>query len=215
VSARPAKAAPAAPRFFATPAAWRAWLERHHATGTELWVGFRRRGSGLPSITWPESVDEALCFGWIDGLRRSLDEAGYVIRFTPRKPKSIWSDVNTKRYQQLLREGLVHASGKAAFSRREASRAGLYSFEQAVVELPPAYEKTFRANRKAWSHFSASRPSYRRAATWWVISARQEPTRARRLATLIADSAAGRLVPPLRPRPSAHAGRKAAAGKRG
>jgi len=215
VSARPAKVPPGRPTFFATPARWRAWLERHHATGTELWVGFHRKDSGIPSITWPESVDEALCFGWIDGLRRSLDATRYVIRFTPRKPRSHWSNVNVKRYGELLAAGAVHAAREAAFARRDAERTGTASYEQAEVAFTPAQTRTFRAAAKAWAWFSAQPPWYRRTATWWVISAKQEPTRARRLAQLVADSAVGRQVPPLRPRLSPHVGRKAAAGKRG
>ena len=187
----------ATPKFFTTPAAWRAWLEKHHATEAELWVGYHKKGSGTPSITWPESVDGALCFGWIDGLRRGLDATRYVIRFTPRKPRSIWSDVNTKRYGELLRAGLVSEAGKLAFGRRAEARAGLYSFEQPRVVFPPAFARELKANRAAWTFFQAQTPSYRRAATWWVISAKQDATRRRRLARLIADSAAGCAIAPL------------------
>jgi len=197
MSARGPLAMPKRPAFFATPAAWRAWLERHHADTAELWVGFHRKATGRPSITWPESVDGALCFGWIDGLRRSLDATRYVIRFTPRKSRSGWSNVNVKRYRELLEEGLVHAAGEAAFARREEVRTGGASYEQANVAFSPAQTRAFRTAPKAWAFFSAQAPWYRRTATWWVISAKQETTRARRLATLIADSAAGRTIAPL------------------
>jgi uncharacterized protein YdeI (YjbR/CyaY-like superfamily) len=184
----------AQPVFFATPAAWRKWLTAHHASATELWVGFHKRGSGMPSITWPESVDGALCFGWIDGIRKSLDASRYVIRFTPRRARSIWSTVNTKRYAELERARLVRAAGRRAFAARREERAGVYSFEQDRHELPPAFAKTFRAEKAAWAWFQAQAPWYRRTATWWVISAKKEETRLRRLATLIADCAAGRPI---------------------
>jgi len=161
------------------------------------------RGHGKPSITWPESVDGALCFGWIDGLRRSHDATSYMIRFTPRKTASHWSNVNVKRYGQLLEQGLVHAAGEAAFARRAIARTGRASYEQAQVAFPPAMARALRANAGAWAFFSAQAPWYRRTATWWVISAKQEATRARRLATLIADSAAGRTIAPLARKPKA------------
>ena len=183
--------------FFATPAAWRAWLARHHADTAELWVGFHKRGTGTPSITWPESVDGALCFGWIDGLRKSLDGSRYAIRFTPRRERSIWSAVNTRRYAELERAGQVRAAGRRAFAARREERSGVYSFEQDRHELPPAFARPFRANQAAWKWFQAQAPWYRRTATWWVISAKREETRLRRLATLVADSAAGRAIRPL------------------
>jgi uncharacterized protein YdeI (YjbR/CyaY-like superfamily) len=203
VSARPANVVPAQPAFFATVAEWRAWLERHHGTHSVLWVGFHRKGSGRPSITYADALDGALCFGWIDGVRKAFDATSYVTRFTPRKARSIWSDVNTKRYRQLLRAGLVRAAGRAAFARRTGTRAGLYSHEQPVVAFPPAFARTLQANRGAWAWFQAQPPSYRRAATWWVISAKQPATRERRLATLVADSAAGRTIAPLTRKPKA------------
>jgi uncharacterized protein YdeI (YjbR/CyaY-like superfamily) len=183
------------PLFFATPAAWRAWLEAHHATQTELSVGFYKRDSARPSITWPEAVDGALCFGWIDGVRHSIDEISYKIRFTPRKPRSIWSAVNIKRATELRHAGLMHGNGLAAFEKREAERSGIYAYEQRRgAKLPAEFEKTFRANKAAWNFFQAQPPWYRRTCTWWVISAKKEETRGRRLATLIDESGHGRTI---------------------
>jgi len=189
------------PTFFATPADWRAWLARHHAHRTELWVGYWKKGEGRPSITWPESVDEALCYGWIDGLRRAHDARSYVIRFTPRKPTSVWSRRNTDRFLALAKAGRVRAAGRKAFAARREGRSGVYSFEQPRVALPAAYARRFRADPGAWAYFRAAAPWYRRAATWWVVSAKRADTRERRLATLVADSAAGRRIALLRGRP--------------
>jgi uncharacterized protein YdeI (YjbR/CyaY-like superfamily) len=196
--------AAAKPRFFATPAAFRDWLAANHARAPELLVGFRKRGSGKPSITWPESVDQALCFGWIDGVRRRVDEDSYTIRFSPRRATSIWSTVNTRRFEALRKQGLVAPAGQAAFDRRQAKRSGVYSFEQkAAPELAPQQRRLFAAHRAAWTYFQARPPWYQRAATWWVVSAKRPETRDKRLRTLIADSAAGRAIGPLsRPSPS-------------
>jgi len=181
------------PRFFATPEQWRDWLERHHATVSELWVGFYKKGSGRPSITWPESVDQALCFGWIDGVRRRLDDDRYVIRFTPRRKGSIWSSVNLARVEELARLGLMHAAGLRAHASRQAARSGVYAYEQRkTAELPPALLARFKRHRKAWSYFQAQPSGYRRTAAWWVISAKKEETRHRRLARLIAIRRRGR-----------------------
>jgi uncharacterized protein YdeI (YjbR/CyaY-like superfamily) len=185
------------PKFFATPADWRAWLEKHHNHERELLVGFYKRGSGKPSITWPESVDVALCFGWIDGIRRSIDDVSYTIRFTPRKPGSTWSVTNIQRVAELTSAGLMHPSGLSAFETRRENRSGIYSFEQQSVEFNRAQEKQFRANKAAWSFFQAKPPWYQRAATWWVISAKRQETRDKRLAILIHDSEQGRTIPPL------------------
>jgi uncharacterized protein YdeI (YjbR/CyaY-like superfamily) len=182
------------PRFFAAPQDFRSWLEAHHNTVPELLVGFHKRSSGMPSITWPESVDQALCFGWIDGVRRGVDDATYTIRFTPRKPASTWSAKNIARVGELIEMGLMHPAGMAAFERRTAARSGVYSFEQGTIELGRAYEKRFRANRAAWTFFQEQPASYRKPATWWVISAKKEETRLRRLETLIDDSANGRRI---------------------
>jgi uncharacterized protein YdeI (YjbR/CyaY-like superfamily) len=188
------------PRFFAKPAAFRAWLEKHHDTHSELLVGFHKRGSGKPSITWPESVDAALSFGWIDGVRKRLDDDSYTIRFTPRKPRSIWSAVNIKRVQALTADALMHPAGIAAFEARIEAKSGIYAYEQrSDAKLSDEYERRFRLNKKAWAFFSAQAPWYRRNATWWVISAKREDTREKRLATLIEDSAAGRTIARLTP----------------
>ena len=187
------------PRFFATPEDWRRWLEKHHASRPELWVGFYKKGSGRPSITWPESVDEALCFGWIDGIRKTIDADSYVIRFTPRKARSNWSLVNTRRVGQLISDKRMHPSGMRAFEKRDPKKSGVYSFEQREnATLTAGNEKEFKRNRAAWSFFQSQPPGYRKIATFWVVSAKREETRARRLAALIEDSAAGRRVGPLR-----------------
>jgi uncharacterized protein YdeI (YjbR/CyaY-like superfamily) len=183
------------PTFFPTPDEWRVWLARHHATAGELWVGFHKRGSGRPSITWPESVDHALCYGWIDGVRKSLGAESYAIRFTPRRPGSTWSKVNLKRVDELEALGLMHPAGRAAHTARTAARSGIYAYEQrALARLTPDQERVFKRNRKAWSFFQAQAPWYRRTATYWVATAKRKETRARRLATLITDSAAGRRI---------------------
>ncbi len=163
-------------------------------------MGFHKKGSGLPSITWPEAVDQALCFGWIDGIRKSIDDTSYMIRFTPRKARSTWSAVNIKRAQELAELGLIHPAGIAAFEARTADRSGVYSFEQrGAVALGEELEEEFRANAVAWDFFQTQAPSYRKAAIWWVISAKKDETRRRRLAALIEDSTQGRTVPSLTP----------------
>jgi uncharacterized protein YdeI (YjbR/CyaY-like superfamily) len=185
------------PTYFATAAAFRAWLEANQASSTELLVGFYKKGSGKPSITWPESVDEALCFGWIDGVRRSVDDERYTIRFTPRKARSTWSAVNIKRVDELTKLGRMRPAGLAAFERREAARSQIYAYEQrSEAALDDDAERAFRANAKAWTFFEAQPPWYRRTAIYWVMTAKQEPTRRRRLATLIEDSAHGRRIGP-------------------
>lgn len=184
--------------FFATPTEFRAWLEKHHDRAEELWVGFYKKSSGNPSITWPEAVDEVLCFGWIDGKRKGIDDSSYAIRFTPRKPNSIWSAVNLRRVEELAREGRMHPPGLKAFDQRVTDRSRIYSYEQRdAARLDDAQEKLFRANRKAWDYFQTAPPSYRKAAIWWVVSAKAEETRLRRLTKLIDDSERGRTVPPL------------------
>jgi uncharacterized protein YdeI (YjbR/CyaY-like superfamily) len=186
------------PKFFAKPAAFRRWLSRNHATTHELWVGFYKKSSGKASITWPESVDQALCFGWIDGIRKSLDPDSYVIRFTPRKPGSYWSAVNTKRAQQLIELGLMEEPGQAAFSRRDAKKTAQYSFERESAEFDEGLVAQFRTNRRAWTFFQSQPPGYRKTATWWVVSAKRDATRQKRLATLIAESEAGQRIGLLR-----------------
>jgi uncharacterized protein YdeI (YjbR/CyaY-like superfamily) len=192
----------ARPKFFATPAAFRRWLGRHHASETALIVGFYKKGSGRPSMTWPEAVDQALCFGWIDGVRRSIDAESYTNRFTPRRPRSNWSDVNVKRVQELMAAGLMQPAGLEAFNRRDHASDREYNSNYAYgrdsAALTGEYERRLKANRKAWRFYQAQPPSYRRVAAWWVISAKKEETRMRRLQQLIDDSAAGRRVGPMR-----------------
>jgi len=183
---------------FATPADFRGWLEAHHETAAELWVGFYKRASGLPSITWPQSVDEALCFGWIDGVRQSIDDLSYRIRFTPRRPGSIWSLVNQRRAEELRAAGRMHAAGLAAFEQRDRAKQERYSYEREHEQLAPAYLAVLRKNRAAWKFLEAQSPYYRRQVAVWIMSAKREATRERRLQTLIEDSARGLRVPPLR-----------------
>ena len=182
-------------QFFKSPVDFRKWLEKHHATTTELLVGFYKKSSGKASITWPESVDEALCFGWIDGIRKSVDEVSYTIRFTPRKPRSIWSNVNIKRVKELSDKGLLQPAGERAFEKRLENKSGTYSYEQRSATLEAPYEKRLRQNKPAWSFFYAQAPSYRKAASWWVVSAKKEETRLKRLEQLIECSAQGRRIP--------------------
>jgi uncharacterized protein YdeI (YjbR/CyaY-like superfamily) len=183
------------PKFFATPGEFRAWLESHHDRARELLVGFYKRSSGRPSMTWPESVDEALCFGWIDGVRRSLGEDAYTIRFTPRRPGSIWSAINVAKVATLTEAGKMRPSGERVFAARRPDRTGVYSFERKEPPvLSNAQATLLRKNAKAAAFFDAQPPWYRRTAIHWVVSAKREDTRARRLAELIADSAAGRRI---------------------
>jgi uncharacterized protein YdeI (YjbR/CyaY-like superfamily) len=185
-------------QYFAHPAAFRAWLTKHHARASELVVGFYKRGSGKPSMTWPESVDEALCFGWIDGVRRSVDDERYTIRFTPRRPRSIWSNKNIARMRDLIAARRVKPAGLRAFEARSRDRSGVYSFEQRKrLALSPAQQKQLAANATAAEFFRAQPPWYQRAAVHWIVSAKRDDTKASRLATLIADSAAGRTIKPL------------------
>lgn len=183
------------PKFFKTPSDLRKWFERHHPSAPELWVGYYKKDSGKPSITWPQSVDEALCFGWIDGIRKSIDDLSYKIRFTPRKPRSTWSAVNIKRAGELIEQGLMQPAGLKAFQAREENRSGIYSYEQRNPELPDQYEKKLAKNRAAWKFFQAQPASYRKAANWWVLNAKKEETRLKRLDQLIDDSAQGRIIP--------------------
>ncbi len=186
------------PLFFLSLEMWRAWLEKHHAETTELWVGFYKRDSGRPSITWPEAVDGALCFGWIDGVRKSIDPISYKIRFTPRKPRSIWSAINIRRTTELSKLGLMHVTGLAAFQKREKKRSAIYAYEQRKgAKLPTAYEKKFRANKAAWKFFRAQAPWYRRTCSWWVISAKKEETKLKRLVVLVQHSEHQRTIPQL------------------
>lgn len=187
------------PTFFPTPADFRRWLEEHHADESELWVGFYKVGSGRPSLTWPESVDEALCFGWIDGVRKRLDGESYVIRFTPRKPTSNWSAKNLARVEELIAQGRMRPAGRKLYEARDREKQRVYSFERSrEAKLDAAQEARFRANAAAWEFFQGQPPGYRRTALHWVQSAKRPETRERRLDTLIEDSAAGLRVGPLR-----------------
>jgi uncharacterized protein YdeI (YjbR/CyaY-like superfamily) len=190
--------------FFATPDDFRTWLEQHHAIEKELLVGFYKRDSGKPSVTWPESVDCALSYGWIDGVRNSIDGISYQIRFTPRKPTSTWSAVNVKRVAELTKIGLMRPAGLKAFEARKGDKTGIYAYEQRKnAKLTPAYEKQFRANKRAWEFFQSQPPWYQRTASYRVISAKQEETRQKRLNQLIKDSAAGRPIKELARTPKA------------
>jgi uncharacterized protein YdeI (YjbR/CyaY-like superfamily) len=181
--------------FFKTPSDLRKWFAANHASLAEIWVGFYKKDSGKPSITWPQSVDEALCFGWIDGIRKSIDDLSYKIRFTPRKTRSIWSSVNIKRAQELIEQGLMQPAGLKAFAAREENRSGIYSYEQRSPELPDQYAKKLKKDRTAWKFFQEQPPSYRKAANWWVQSAKKEETRLKRLERLIQLSAARQRIP--------------------
>ena len=181
------------PTFFESAAAFRRWLEANAATEKELLVGFRKVDSGFPSITWPESVDEALCFGWIDGIRRRIDDASYSIRFTPRKPTSIWSAVNIAKVERLRAEGRMTPAGEQAFAHRKEHRSNVYAYEQVTAaELPSDDLHAFQRERKAWKFFEATPPGYKKALLHWIATAKRAETRASRLATLIGACAAGR-----------------------
>ncbi len=182
------------PTFFAKQSDFRKWLEKNHTKKAELYVGFYKTGSGKESITWPQSVDEALCFGWIDGVRKSIDKESYYIRFTPRKPSSIWSAINIKKIEELTRLGLMKPAGIEAFSKRAEAKSKIYSYEKEPVALSAAYEKKFKANKKAWKFFQSQPPWYRRVSIHRVMSAKQEPTRISRLETLIKDSEAEKKI---------------------
>ncbi|MCD9025495.1 YdeI/OmpD-associated family protein [Cohnella silvisoli] len=184
------------PIFFATPAEWRTWLSDNYDRLSHLLVGFYKKSSGKPSITWPESVDEALCYGWIDGVRKSLDEESYTIRFTPRKADSIWSAVNIRRVAELTEQGFMKPSGLTAFDKRKEDKSVIYSHEQKdkSIELGSSYEQQFKANDKAWNYFESQAPGYRKTAIWWVISAKREETRLKRLTELIQDSEQGKKI---------------------
>jgi uncharacterized protein YdeI (YjbR/CyaY-like superfamily) len=187
------------PKFFKTPSDFRKWLAAHHNSETELWVGFYKKDSGKASITWPQSVDEALCFGWIDGIRKSIDEASYKIRFTPRKQRSTWSAVNIKRVGELTEQGLMQKAGLKAFAARQENRSGIYSYEQRSPDLPTQYAKKLKKNAAAWEFYQAQPASYRKAVNWWIVSAKQEETRLKRLDKLIDDSAEACRIPQFRP----------------
>ncbi|MEO9483605.1 MAG: YdeI/OmpD-associated family protein [Ekhidna sp.] len=185
--------------FFSTPDHFRKWLEENHEQESELWVGYYKKATGRPSITWPESVDQALCFGWIDGIRKRLDDESYQIRFTPRKPNSHWSNVNIRKIKNLKKENLLMPAGIASYKMRNPENSGKASFEQKNLTLSKAYEAKLKANKEAWSFFNEKlAPSYRKQSIWWVMSAKREETREKRLNTLIECSALRDKVPPLK-----------------
>ena len=179
--------------YFASPEEFRAWLEEHHERATEVWIGYWKKHAGKPSLTWSQAVDEALCFGWIDGVLRRVDDERHIQRFTPRKPTSNWSAVNIAKVEQLRAEGRMRPAGEAAFALRREEKSGVYSYEQRhLAAFEPEQEERFRANAAAWAYWSAAPAGYRKMATWWVVSAKRPETRERRLAKLIEVSAAGR-----------------------
>jgi uncharacterized protein YdeI (YjbR/CyaY-like superfamily) len=189
---------PQKPHFFPTPAEWRSWLEEQYADTDELWVGLYKRGCGQASITWPEAVDGALCFGWIDGVRKSIDANSYKIRLTPRKRRSIWSAVNIRRAKELHKLGLMNPTGLTAFEKREETRSRIYAYEQRkTAKLPPAYGKRFRSQAPAWDFFQSQAPWYQRTSTFWVIIAKKEETKLKRLEVLLQSSAEQRTIPAL------------------
>ena len=183
-------------RFFKSPKEFRVWLERNHAKAREVVVGFHKRHTDKPSLTWPQSVDEALCVGWIDGVRHRVDADRYTIRFTPRKATSIWSAVNIGRVAVLTKEGRMREAGLKAFRERDRKKANLYSYERAAATMPPAFLARLRANAKAWAYWEVQPPWFKRTATHWVVSAKKEETRARRLEQLIDSSAQGKKPSP-------------------
>jgi len=180
------------PKFFRTPEDFRIWLEKNHTTATELWVGFYKRDSGKRSITWPESVDQALCFGWIDGVRKRVDEISYQIRFTPRRRGSIWSATNIKRAKKLVEQNRMRPTGLRAFAARIENKSGIYSYEQRTTELEESHATHLKKNKAAWNFFQTQPPSYRKMISWWIVSAKKEETRMARLAKLISESAKGK-----------------------
>ena len=182
------------PVFFSSPSDLQLWFKKHGSQARELWVGYYKKDCGKLSITWPESVDEALCVGWIDGIRKRIDDQSYMIRFTPRRPGSIWSALNARRVAVLTNEKRMQPSGLAAFAARRENKSGIYSYEQRSAQLPAPYAGRLRRNPKAWDFFQRQPPSYRKAAGWWVMSAKREETRQRRLQQLIADSVRGRRI---------------------
>jgi uncharacterized protein YdeI (YjbR/CyaY-like superfamily) len=181
-------------KFFRTQSLFRQWLAKNHARSAELWVGFHKKKAGKKSITYAEALDEALCFGWIDGVRKSVDESSYTIRFTPRKSKSIWSRVNTLRAEELSKLGRMKPSGREAFALRDPQRSGIYSFETPALKLAKIYETKFRLKKRAWEFFQNQPPGYRKLVTFWVMSAKRDETRLRRLKQLISESAEARRV---------------------
>jgi len=179
---------------FPSAAEFRHWLEANHDTAAEVWIGYYKKGVAKASVSYPESVDEALSFGWIDGITRRVDDEVYATRFTPRRKRSNWSAANVARVGELMAAGRMHPAGISAFEARTADKTGVYSYENRPGDLPVEYRTQLEANARASSWWQAQTPSYRRAATWWVVSAKREATRERRMTTLISDCAAGRMI---------------------
>jgi uncharacterized protein YdeI (YjbR/CyaY-like superfamily) len=182
------------PQFFSDQLKFREWLKKNHTSKTELLVGFYKVTSGKKSMTWSQSVDEALCFGWIDGVRKSIDEISYTIRFTPRRPTSIWSTVNIRKMKELSEKGLMQSAGLEAFKHRNENKSSIYTYEKNPLSLDKTFEKQFKANKKAWNYFQNMAPSYRKAVTNWVMTAKQESTRLKRLQELIRDCETGKKI---------------------
>jgi uncharacterized protein YdeI (YjbR/CyaY-like superfamily) len=193
------RSAPIEPVFFETPAAFRQWLRKHHQTAADVWVGYYKKASGHRSISYPESLDEALCFGWIDGIRKSIDGERYMNRFTPRRPGSNWSLVNVRKVKALIAAGRMQPAGLAAYEARDANKTGVYSSENRPLSLTPELEAMFRKQAAAWRFWEAQPPGYRRMMVWFVMSAKRDDTRERRLERLIAECAAGRRIEPMKP----------------
>ena len=176
------------PKFFAKSSDFRKWLAKNHETRTEFLVGFYKVGSGKPSMSWPQSVDEALCFGWIDGVRKRIDDESYSIRFTPRKPTSIWSAVNIKKAENLTKQGLMQPAGLEAFEKRSENKSRIYAYENVPAKLSPEFEKRFKANTEAWTFFTEQAPSYQKTIIHWITRAKQDTTRLSRLEKTIVES---------------------------
>jgi uncharacterized protein YdeI (YjbR/CyaY-like superfamily) len=184
--------------YFKDAAELREWFKKNYNNEKELWVGFYKKNSGRESVTYPEAVDTALCFGWIDGIRKSVDQESYVNRFTPRRPKSNWSLININKVRQLKKLGLMEPAGLAAYELRKKEKSGVYSFEQTEITLDKEYDKLFKKNKKAWKYFEAQVPSYKKTAIHWVTSAKREETKLKRLEILISNSENGEKIPLLR-----------------
>jgi uncharacterized protein YdeI (YjbR/CyaY-like superfamily) len=188
---------------FKSATEFRKWPAKHHATERELWVGYYKKETGKGGLTWPESVDEALCYGWIDGVRKKVDEESYTNRFSPRTAKSTWSAINIRRAQELIDAGRMRAAGLAAFESRREYRSGIYSYEQRKDQLDEPYQGRLKRNQKAWAFYQGQTPGYRRLANWWVVSAKREVTRLKRLDQLIELSAQGKTIRELAKKPKA------------
>ncbi|MCR9289706.1 MAG: YdeI/OmpD-associated family protein [Bacteroidetes bacterium] len=184
--------------FFATPTDFKKWLHENHNKASELWVGYYKKATKIPSMTWSESVDQALCYGWIDGIRKSVDEKSYKIRFTPRRPTSTWSAVNIQKIKELTEKGLMQPTGILAWEKRKERKSEIYAYEQKKLKLDEKYEAIIRGNEKAWVYFESLSPYYKKASVWYVMSAKREETRMKRLNILIESSEQGVKLPNMR-----------------